>query len=124
MKLFKKIGAYIQAKIDKYVVKRFAMLLPKDLITSLYKQIAERDLVITTKEVQVKKGNRKYTLLVAKDKNLATVFNLGRHEENEKDFPSIAKMQGERMGELLLGEINIPVVSEYSFPNIPDDGER
>lgn len=95
MKLFKKIRAYIQAKIDKYVVKRFVEILPKALIKSLYRQIAERDLVITTKEVQVKKGNRKYTLLVVKDRNLTTVFNLGRHKEVEETLP-VVQMQGEQ----------------------------
>ena len=32
----KKIIAYIRTKIDKYVVKRFQVLMPKELITDRY----------------------------------------------------------------------------------------
>lgn len=80
----KKIIAYIRTKIDKYVVKRFQVLMPKELITALYRKVVENDLNITTKEIRVKKGKIRYTLLVVKDKDLKTVFNLGRHYENIK----------------------------------------
>ncbi len=42
-KLIKTVRDYIQAKIDKYVVKRFEEILPKELITSLYRRVVERD---------------------------------------------------------------------------------
>jgi transposase len=80
-KIIKNVRDYVQAKIDKYVVKRFVEILPKELIKSLYRQIAENELQITTKIVEVKKGKIRYTLMVVKDKNLQTVFNLGRHYE-------------------------------------------
>ena len=78
-KLIKTIADYIQAKIDKYVIKRFEQLMPKELITKLYRIVGVWDLQITTKEVSVKKGKMRYTLFVAKDRDLKTVFNLGRH---------------------------------------------
>ena len=81
-KLFIDVKNYIQAKIDKYVVKRFQEILPKELIKSLYRSIAESDLQITTKIIDVKKGKVRYTLLIIKDKALKTRFNLGRHFEN------------------------------------------
>ena len=74
---------YFQEKIDKYVVRRFQQLMPKELIRAMYRKIAEGELSITTKTVEVKKGKIRYTLLIAKDKNLQTVFNLGRHYELE-----------------------------------------
>lgn len=79
----KKLFVYIQGKIDEYVIKRFKQLMPKELISSLYKLIVKRDLEITTKEINVKKGRIRYTLLIVKDKNLKTIFNLGRHFESE-----------------------------------------
>ena len=77
----KKLIKFIQQKIDKYVIKRFQALMPKEIITALYRKIAERDLQITTKIIEIKKGEIRYTLLIIKDKNLQTVFNLGRHYE-------------------------------------------
>lgn len=65
--------------IKTYVVKRFTQLLPKKLIKSLYRMVVDGELQITTKVIGVKKGKIKYTLLVIKDRNLETVFNLGRH---------------------------------------------
>jgi len=90
-KLIRTVKDYIQAKIDKYVIKRFQQLMPKELITSLYRIVVERDLVITTKIVEVKKGKIRYTLMIVKDKNLQTVFNLGRHYENVLK-PQIAEL--------------------------------
>ena len=82
-KLIQTVKNYIQLKIDKYVIKRFVQILPKELIKSLYKQIAEDELSITTKVVEVKKGKIRYDLLISKDRNLQTVFNLGRHHDKE-----------------------------------------
>jgi hypothetical protein len=82
-KFIKTVKDYIQSKIDKYVVKRFQQIFPKELIRSLYRRIAEDELQITTKEIEVKKGKIRYTLLVIKDKGLKTVFNLGRHFEDK-----------------------------------------
>ena len=79
----KKLINWIQSKIDKYVIKRFQQLMPKELIRQLYKIVAEGDLQISVKEIEVKKGKIKYTLLIVKDKNLKTVFNLGRHFTQE-----------------------------------------
>ena len=63
---------------DGYVLIRFEKLFPKDLIISLYKKVALINLEIDTKEVSVKKGRVRYTLLICKDKDLQTRFNLGR----------------------------------------------
>jgi hypothetical protein len=82
-KYFIKVAEYIQAKIDKFVIKRFTQILPTDLITSLYRKIVERDLLISTRAVFVKKGKIKYTLMIIKDRNLETVYNLGRHYTQE-----------------------------------------
>ena len=79
----KKIIAYIQAKIDKYVIKRFQKLMPKELIKSLYRAIAENELKITEKEISVKKGRIKYTLLVIESKDGQRTYNLGRHQLTE-----------------------------------------
>jgi hypothetical protein len=75
----KKIIAYIQVKIDKYVVKRFQKLMPKELIKSLYRAIADSELKITTKEIAVKKGRIKYTLLIIESIDGKRKYNLGRH---------------------------------------------
>lgn len=77
----KKIIIWIQNKIDKYVIARFQKLMPKEIIRSLYRIVAEGDLEITTKVVEVKKGKIRYTLVITKDKNLKTIFNIGRHFE-------------------------------------------
>ena len=82
-KYYIQVRNYIQAKIDKYVVKRFQEILPKELVKSLYRSIAEKELQITTKIVDVKKGKIKYILMIVKDKNLQTIFNLGRHFDSE-----------------------------------------
>lgn len=121
MKLINNIKAWFQAKIDKYVIKRFATILPKPLIKSLYRQIAESDLQITTKEVQVKKGKRKYTLLVVKDKNLQTVFNLGRYDENEESFPSIAEMQRVQKEALVHVTMANGEQADVSTKDMPED---
>ena len=63
---------------DGYVLARFEKLLPKDIITRLYRVIVISDLNIQTREISVKKGKLRYTLLIVKDKNLKTKFNLGR----------------------------------------------
>ena len=79
----KKLSKWIQTKIDAYVIKRFKALLPKNLITELYRKIAKNDLQLDIKEVNVKKGKRRYTLLVVKDRNCKTVFNIGRCQDSE-----------------------------------------
>jgi hypothetical protein len=48
---------------------------------NIYTDIAIFDLQIETKMVNVKKGKRKYTLFIAKDKENKTVFNIGRHKD-------------------------------------------
>ena len=80
-KYFIKVAEWIQQKIDKYVIKRFQQLMPKGLITELYRKVVERDLLIQTRTVFVKKGKIRYTLLIIKNRNLETVYNLGRHYE-------------------------------------------
>jgi len=80
--LIKKIKNWIQIKIDKYVIKRFQILMPKTLIKSLYRMIVEDELQITTKVIDVKKGKIKYTLIIVEDRNGKTRFNLGRHFKN------------------------------------------
>jgi hypothetical protein len=74
-KIIKKINEWL----DDFAINRFKKLMPKEIITSLYRLVVERDLNITTKEINVKKGKRRYTLLVIKNKNLETVYNIGRH---------------------------------------------
>jgi hypothetical protein len=63
----------------KTMIKRFQKLMPEELITSLYRMIVKNNLQITTKVVNVKKGKIKYTLVIIKDRELKTVFNIGRH---------------------------------------------
>ena len=75
----KKLIDNIKSRIDRYVVQRFQALAPKAIIQDLYKRIATGDLVLTEKVINVKKGRRRYTLIIAKDRNLQTVFNIGRH---------------------------------------------
>ncbi len=75
----KKLIEKIRKIFDPYVMKRFALLAPKALIQQLYKRQATADLELTERIINVKKGKRKYTLLILKDKNLQTRFNLGRH---------------------------------------------
>ena len=54
-----------------------------DIITDMYKKIAMDNLKIAEKQVNVKKGDRRYyTLLIFKDSNLQTIFNIGRHERS------------------------------------------
>ena len=49
-------------------------------ITNLYLKIARKDLLVEERQVNVKKGKRRYTLFISKEPNgLETVFNLGRH---------------------------------------------
>ena len=78
-KWFIDVKNYIQSRIDKYVLKRFVEILPKALITSLYRQFAKDELEITTKVVPVKKGKIRYTLVVIEDRGQKTVYNLGRY---------------------------------------------
>lgn len=84
----KKIIVYIQAKIDKYVIKRFQKLMPKELIKSLYRSIADSELKITTKEIAVKKGSIKYTLLIIESIDGSRTYNLGRHFLKDSIVPS------------------------------------
>ena len=77
--MFSRIKIKIHKWLDMKAIERFERIMPKDIITKLYRMVAERDLLITTKEVAVKKGKVKYTLFIVQDKGLKTVFNLGRH---------------------------------------------
>jgi len=81
MRIFK----WFHKKIDNYVIKRFKAILPAGVITELYRMVVKRDLLIDIRQVNVKKGKRKYTLLIVKDRKLETVFNLGRYDENIQD---------------------------------------
>jgi len=87
--IIKKVCDYIQAKIDKYVIKRFEQLMPKELITALYRRVVERDLEITHKIIDVKKGKVRYKLLIIKNRKLEMVYNLGRHFEQEPKLKTI-----------------------------------
>jgi hypothetical protein len=75
----KKLIEKIQEKIDRYVVKRFQALAPSSIVQALYKRQAIDQLQLTEKIINVKKGKRRYTLIVCKDRNLQTIFNIGRH---------------------------------------------
>ena len=65
--------------IDRHVIARAKKILPKEIIKELYLKIAREELLITTDIINVKKGSRRFTLLILHDKNGKTVFNLGRH---------------------------------------------
>lgn len=45
----------------------------------MYKEIAEKELVLTTTLQPIKKGTDKYFIIVCKDRGLKTVFSLKRH---------------------------------------------
>lgn len=77
--MFTRIKTKIIKWLDMKAIERFKRIMPKDIITALYRMVAEKELLITTKEIAVKKGKIKYTLFIVKDKGLKTVFNLGRH---------------------------------------------
>ena len=77
--MFSRIKTKIHKWLNMKAIERFKRIMPKDIITALYRMVVERDLLITTKEVAVKKGKVKYTLFIVQDKGLKTVFNLGRH---------------------------------------------
>lgn len=53
-------------------------------IKAMYKNIAEKELVLSTKLKPIKKGKDKYYIIVCKDKNLKTVFNINRHNPEGK----------------------------------------
>ena len=74
----KKLLERFRTLFDGYVLARFESLFPKDLIKHLYQKIAIDSLKLETREISVKKGRVKYTLLICKDKGLQTKFNLGR----------------------------------------------
>jgi hypothetical protein len=80
-KYFIRVAEFIQKTVDNFVIKRFSEIMPHDLIVALYHRIAQRDLRINVKTVYVKKGKIKYTLVICKDRDCKTVFNLGRHYE-------------------------------------------
>lgn len=75
----KNIVEKIKKMFDGYVIRRFTHLMPAKLITSLYREIASGDLKLDIREVSVKKGRVKYALLICKDRELKTKFNLGRN---------------------------------------------
>ena len=79
----KRLKAWIKSKLDQWAIERFTMLMPKKLITDLYIKIATKDLKLEERVINVKKGSRRYTLLILKDRNGETVFNLGRHGSTE-----------------------------------------
>ena len=74
----KKLLKRFRKLFDGYVIKRFQSIAPKWLIIDMYKKIARNELLIDIKKIRVKKGAVRYTLLICKDKNLKTKFNLGR----------------------------------------------
>jgi hypothetical protein len=58
------------------IIKKFY----EKTITNLYLKIAKKELLVEDRQVNVKKGKRRYTLFISKEPNkLETVFNLGRH---------------------------------------------
>jgi hypothetical protein len=89
-KLFKQFKVWIISKIDNFTVNRFKLISPaySALITELYRKVAKDNLNITTEIIEVKKGEVRYKLLVIKDKNLKTVYNLGRYYS---DAPTLSK---------------------------------
>ena len=74
----KKLIEKIQNYIDKYVIKRFSKLAPKKIIEALYRNQQIGDLKLTSREISVKKGKRKYTLLIIETQKGFHKFNLGR----------------------------------------------
>jgi hypothetical protein len=48
-------------------------------IINMYIRVAKKNLVIKEKIINVKKGKRRYTLLVIKTAKNKTIFNLQRH---------------------------------------------
>ena len=56
----------------------------RDRIRAMYKNIAEKELVLSTELKPIKKGADKYHVIVCKDKNLKTVFNVNRHGSEGK----------------------------------------
>ena len=83
MKVLKSIRLYIVSKVNNLALTRVLglQLLTDSIITELYKKVAKRQLQIDTKIIEVKKGKIRYTLVIIKDHNLKTVYNLGRHFE-------------------------------------------
>lgn len=73
----------IKEWLDNWAISRFKSIMPKELITSLYKRIASNDLQIHTRIVTVKKGKIRYKLLITHSNDLKTVHNLGRHNQQE-----------------------------------------
>ncbi len=65
----------------KIKMKIIEWLATPEIVEKMYKKQAKNNLAIDTKIVNVKKGKIRYRLLIAKDKNLKTVFNLGRHND-------------------------------------------
>ena len=84
-KLFIRVADFIRGKFDRWAIARVSDLTPKAIITELYRKIAERDLLISTRTVCVKKGKIRYYLFIVKNKNLETVFNLGRCPEYDPE---------------------------------------
>ena len=65
--------------LDEYSMKRIQRLMPKNFIISLYKRLALGDIKVEERIINVKKGKRRYTLLILKDENFVTKYWLGRH---------------------------------------------
>ncbi|MBE9489921.1 MAG: hypothetical protein IMY67_06480, partial [Bacteroidetes bacterium] len=90
--------------LDSLVIKRFEKIalkykVSRDLVVTttaviaenpeynkaikmMYKYIAQKELVLSTELKPIKKGTRKYYIIVCKDKNLTTIFNLNRHDHD------------------------------------------
>ena len=77
----KKLKQFIKLKLDLFAIKRFMKLMPKQLITQMYKSIAQSDIEIASKVVNVKKGGLKYTVVYLETKNLEGKFVISRHGE-------------------------------------------
>ena len=84
-KLINNIKTWINDKLNKFAVNRFKLISPaySVLITELYRKIAKDSLRIDIKIIEVKKGKIRYKLLILKDKDLKTVYNLGRYHTDE-----------------------------------------
>ncbi len=117
-----KIRKPIQIRIDIYVIKRFVKLYPKKLIKDMYHKMAIEETVVDVKEVHVKKGKVRYTLVVAKDKDHVTCFNLGKYPENlEGDVDPSVRRQMEMAN---TARQRLEAANSYSIEGIQDIRSR
>lgn len=57
----------------------------KPVITDMYRQIAKENLILKDTLVNVKKGKKKYDLLIFEEPGGCMKFNLGRHWEGVQE---------------------------------------